>query len=73
MENSHGALMGLNRSLLCNLTLPRKLYYPLMHFTVFYSALEVQIRPHDLWHELIRATAIIGDASAASKIISKGE
>ena len=63
------------RTIRAVLILPRKLYYPLVHLTVFYAALEVHTRPHDLWHELLRATvvnAVIG-ASAASKIVSKGD
>ena len=46
-----------------------------MHLTVFYPALEVEARPHDLRHELLRllaTAAVVIVAGAAPKIVSGG-
>ena len=46
-----------------------------MHLAVLYPALEVEARPHDLRHELLRrlaTAAVVIVAGAAPKIVSRG-
>ena len=55
--------------------MPGKLYYLLMHPTVLYPTLEVEARPHDLRHELLRrlaTAAVVIVAGAAAEIVSRG-